>query len=772
MVRLWEHTDAKMADRPPVCVIACAWYPPIRMRALAYPDTTVNNFLCSLHLPDVLYRVLTGNRPTRIYIGNECRIVDGYGEHRSSKAPARHITISLRLVTHKGKCTLLCPDQPLNLKSDALAELVCCETIMPTTTREIRLSIPDRNMSENEERAFSELQRANYQWLWSRALEPPVTLTQPSGEDLRPLPPWKRNKFEWVETLKRLRDSKTMASMGHLSSNVECVASARNGVRKQPIVAKRQRTVESSTLEGFTERRVNHIHESTQPNVLDEPHLNVPVIETSDIASTPKKPMDDRPQTECVGGMSVGEDTPVHDGLGSPLGKAVSDLDVIIETFKSASPDDMGSPLKKAISRLAGNIETLASASKNDSNGLNDAISHLGDNIEHLRTLTNSMSSNHADKGKDKNVKDNDPGVTNLALQSSETDFPSHVNHSGSDPTENELHRQPYENQLPTCSGDSTDNGFRGKGISQRNKAEGDQSGVPKGPILVPHQPAIQEPGLTRVWSDVDDDDGPIALPNDDADVSLGETGSTSSSSSSSSNSSSTDSAESSSDSGSDSSDSDSDSTESSDEAQDQFDTSSDINTPNEDNLKTNSTTTSNSAWESSKQSIEMSASTSNESSEPCPPSSSQGTHSPLAKTDFDTPTAIVGKSASNLHDLNLIPVSNGDNELPKSNNSDLDLSKTLSDNNTSGSGSQSDSNSSSSSSDSETSSSGESEDEGMEISTERTKTSDMTKARTVAETMEDYKTTPNHDGAMPTTASGNKRRRRPLLSSKKKIII
>jgi hypothetical protein len=125
----------------------------------------------------------------------------------------------------------------------------------------------DRTLSDDEERAFVELQSANHQWLWSKALDSPLTLTQPPREDLPPLPPWKRNKFEWVETLKRLRDSKMMGSIGNLSSNEGYATSTENGVRKQPLVAKRQRTVESSTRDESTERQVN---ESTEPQDLDE----------------------------------------------------------------------------------------------------------------------------------------------------------------------------------------------------------------------------------------------------------------------------------------------------------------------------------------------------------------------------------------------------------------------------------------------------------------------------------------------------------------------
>jgi hypothetical protein len=239
---------------------------------------------------------------------------------------------------------------------------------------------------------------------------------------------------------------------------------------------------------------------------------------------------DHQAQVECdsrVGGTNADEDTPVHDGLGSPLGKAVSELDVILESFKGASPDDMGSPLKKAISRLAGNIKTLKSASQNDSNGLEDAISHLGDNIEHLRELTNSISKNPADKDRDRREQVNDSCVTNLAWQSGEVDLVSHPYDNSNATTENELQTPSRENQnsregpTPPSIGDSTDEDSCEKKIMQHNTGKAEESVIPKGPILVPHQPAVQEPELTKVWSDVDDDDGLITLPNDNAEDSF-----------------------------------------------------------------------------------------------------------------------------------------------------------------------------------------------------------------------------------------------------------
>ena len=752
-----------MPDRPPVCVIACAWYPPIQLRALAYPDTTVNAFLCGLQLPDVLYRVLTGNRPTRIYIGNECRLLDGCGEHRSSKAHPRHVTVSLRLVTQKGKCTLLCPDQPLTLRSDALAELVCCETITSTTTREIRVSMADRALSDDEEQAFLELQRANHQWVWSRTLEPPRALPQPHREDLPPLPPWKQHTFEWVESLKRLRDSKMNESIGHVSSNEGCAAASdRNAVREQTRAATCQRTVGINTLEGSKERQVKHVHDSKEPNDIDEPQIAPHAIVANDVASTPNKPTDHQAQFECGSGKgetTADEDKPVHDDLGSPLGKAVSELGVIIETFKSASPDNMGSPLKKAISRLGGNIETLKSASKNGNNDLLDAISHLGDNIEQLRELSSSIFS-HADKRKERRVEDSDSCVTNLALQSSGVNLPSHSNESSSGPLENVLQRPSHEKQasgeVPTQTsvGDSAGD----DSITHDNKNEGDKQVAPKGSMLVPHQPTVQEPELTKVWSDVDDDDDLVALPSHDVDYPSGDTSSTSSSSSSSSNSSSTSSSESRSDR--DAAEHDSDLTESGDEAEDSENAriSGDQDKTTKDDVKTNSIAMSNGPFDPTKQLI----TTSNVSLEHSRPDSSQGTHLPHAKTDVDT-TAVINVTTDFM--------SKGDHATPKSDKDDSVHSTSSSDSDTSDSSSQSDSVSSSSSSDSESSSSANDDAMGLEIPTKTSKPSATTKELTIAVTKEDYRT-PVHDGARSTTASGNKRRRRPLLSSNKKIII
>ncbi|KAI2500428.1 hypothetical protein MHU86_14032 [Fragilaria crotonensis] len=404
MYRIWEHPDTKVPDRPPVCIVTCSWYPQIRLKALACPDVSVDEFICGLQLPDAAYRILTGNRPTNIYIGNECRILDGYGEHKAK--PLRHVAIALRLVTEMGKCTLLFPDQYLNLRDDTtLAELVCCETIAPTTRKVHTRLVDDRPLLDAEERQFLATQHPNSQWLWSSTLAP--LLRQPSlpEKTARPLPPWKPpQKLEWIKYSTKQRRRRKHMELGDGPTADALVETSKTQEHvltdESREVGKRERPRERNALEP-TEGPSVEVDAIAQP--LDEPQTEKTSLngnnETHDQENHPRK----RARIESVSNEpKVGEDIPNVDDAStddgrSPLGKAVTELGSIIKSLTNASPGSIKSPLKQAIAKLGGNIDMLKKTSNMATGSQHDAITQLDDHIQHLKTLSDGIDEEAAD---------------------------------------------------------------------------------------------------------------------------------------------------------------------------------------------------------------------------------------------------------------------------------------------------------------------------------------------------------------------------------------
>lgn len=513
MYRIWEHPDTKVPDRPPVCVIACSWYPEIRLKALACPDdVSVDGFLCGLQLPDALYRVLTGNRPTKVYIGNECRILDGLGEHKTK--PLRHVAIALRLVTEKGKCTLLFPDQYLRIREDTLVELACCETIT-STQREVRIRlVEDRPLLDDEEKRFLATQHANSQWLWTSSLAP--LPRRPLSEDSeRPLPPWKPPRtLEWVKHV-RLRQRKQQpqppqfAELGQVAAADDSMEPLKISdeihTEKYRQVSKRDWALEGNTPERpkaptRIDRHVFAVGGIEQS--LDERQTEHASCEIEELIHDPEKHLHKRPRIESTPNkLKTPEDKSIlHDEASqnghSPLRKAVSELGNIINSLTKASPGDIKSPLREAITNLGHNIDMLKNSSNMDKRSQRDAISQLGDHIQHLKALSDDIVEQTADfpgTEKDNSI------MKNLFHRHDTSVLPMNSTDIAPDTM---VAKSQAVADLPALDSDAQSHQKQNPGIANGGTV----------PLLPLRPPASPEPELEKVWSDVEDDKNAAVL--------------------------------------------------------------------------------------------------------------------------------------------------------------------------------------------------------------------------------------------------------------------
>ena len=550
MYRIWEPPDTKVPDRPPVCIITCSWYPQIRLKALACPDVSVDEFICGLQLPDAVYRILTGNRPTNIYIGNECRMLDGYGEHKSK--PRRHVAVALRLVTEMGKCTLLFPNQYLNLRHDTLAELVCCETIAPTI-RKIRFRIvDDRPLLDAEEQQFLATQHPNSQWLWSSSL-PPFFRQPPLSEQAeRTLPPWKPpQKLEWInhsiqqhqqQRRRRRQQQQQHAQLRH--DPAADVSAETSKIREEVFtdeLGKRERTFERNAFERIQgPKRIEDpiVDVGTVGQPLDESQTDKPSLnensETRDPENIPHKRA--RIESGCnnpeAGEVIPNSDDASSDNDRSPLGKAVTELGSIIKSLTNASPGNIRSPPKQAITKLGGNLDMLKKTSNMDTGSQRDAMTQLDDDTQHLKTLSDGIDEQTAELaggGEETTITKNlcrQPEAVTLSIKSNDMGANGMVSKN----------QGPAPEALPPLVSDAEP--------PKRQRGEITNGG--RVPLLVLRQPALSEPELEKVWSDVDDDKN-AAVSNDLVETNSGDNSSASSSTATSSNSSSSSSSSSSS---------------------------------------------------------------------------------------------------------------------------------------------------------------------------------------------------------------------------------
>ncbi|KAI2489715.1 hypothetical protein MHU86_24882 [Fragilaria crotonensis] len=156
----------------------------------------------------------------------------------------------------------------------------------------------------------------------------------------------------------------------------------------------------------------------------------------------------------------------------------------------------------------------LKKTSNMDTGSQHDAITQLDDHIQHLKTLSDGIDEEAADlvgEGEDT------PLAKNLFRQHDAVSLSTTTNELG--PNEMISKNQAVPEVSPPLVSDAEP--------SEGRRGETTNGG--KVPLLVLRQPALPEPELEKVWSDVDDDKNP-AIPNDLGDPNAGDKSSASSS--------------------------------------------------------------------------------------------------------------------------------------------------------------------------------------------------------------------------------------------------
>jgi len=156
------------------CYVISAWLPGNIIKTTVLSGLTVESFLRSLHIPETWYYGLTGNRPTRIFVGGECRVL----RRGKASSPFQNVSICLRSITNENKYVILPNNFPMDSMKHAFVELVCSQTSL-FSRRKVDLNLCDRQLQTDEKLAFSKVQKYGRKWLKSAIVNVENGVLQP-----------------------------------------------------------------------------------------------------------------------------------------------------------------------------------------------------------------------------------------------------------------------------------------------------------------------------------------------------------------------------------------------------------------------------------------------------------------------------------------------------------------------------------------------------------------------------------------------------------------